>query len=87
MLIVLAVACPRSPAPADLEPPFLADRSKGGELPPVADRLPTNPRVINLAGNGPAARQAMAAGSIRLIGSQKDIRVDDDQRLFAARRL
>ncbi len=44
-----------------------------GELPPLADRLPLNPRVVNLASMGRATGQQ--GGEIRmLIGSQKDIR-------------
>src|SRR4029453_16307237 len=37
-----------APAHAYTETPSLADKVKGGELPPIADRLPANPRVIDL---------------------------------------
>ena len=52
---------------------MLADKVKGGELPPVADRLPTNPRVIDLPAMGrQIGKQGGRINSV--IGSQKDIR-------------
>ncbi len=62
-----------APASAFVEAPLLADKVKGGELPPVADRLPANPRVIDLPAMG---RQiGKHGGKIHsVIGGQKDIR-------------
>jgi peptide/nickel transport system substrate-binding protein len=55
------------------EVPFLIDRVREGTLPPVAQRLPTEPRVIDLAAMG---RQPGAyGGRLRmLMGDQRDIR-------------
>ena len=62
-----------APASAYVESPLLADKVKGGELPPVADRLPTNPRVIDLPAMGrQIGKQGGRINSV--IGSQKDIR-------------
>ena len=60
-------------AHAYIETPSLADKVKGGELPPVADRLPANPRVIDLPAMG--REIGKHGGKIySVIGSQKDIR-------------
>lgn len=62
-----------APASAYVESPLLADKVKGGELPPVADRLPANPRVIDLPAMGrQIGKQGGRINSV--IGSQKDIR-------------
>ena len=56
-----------------LDSAFLADRVATGELPELSERLPVNPRVINLASMGRVSGQH--GGKIRmLIGRQKDIR-------------
>ena len=51
---IVALSLPsmaRGQAPADArEPPYLHDRLRAAALPDIADRLPKNPRVINLAG-------------------------------------
>ena len=59
---------------ADLEPEFLRADVEAGKLPKVADRLPKNPRVIDVAGLGGVPGRH--GGTIRtIIGSQKDIRL------------
>lgn len=65
----------RGQAPADtLEPPFLYDRLRAASLPDIADRLPKNPRVINLAAMG--RKPGRYGGDIRiLVGSQRDVRL------------
>ncbi len=56
-----------------LDSPFFRERIDAGELPELADRLPQNPRVIDL---GSLNREpGQHGGSLRmLIGRQKDIR-------------
>jgi peptide/nickel transport system substrate-binding protein len=59
---------------ADLEPEFLRADVEAGKLPKVADRLPKNPRVIDVAAMGGVPGRH--GGTIRtIIGSQKDIRL------------
>jgi len=72
-VLVLAPLLLAAPAAAYVETPLLADKVKGGELPPVADRVPANPRVIDLPAMG---RQIGKHGGkiYSVIGSQKDIR-------------
>jgi len=58
---------------ASIDSAFFQQRVASGELPELANRLPDNPRVINLASIGREAGQH--GGRIRmLIGQQKDIR-------------
>ena len=58
----------------DLEPDFLKDRVAAGELPPVAERLPKNPRIIKLSEMGRKA--GTHGGSLRtLISGQRGIRL------------
>lgn len=60
-------------ADRDLEPEFLSDRLKARSLPPLADRLPTRPRIIGLKEMGRAPGRY--GGTVRtIIGSAKDIR-------------
>lgn len=55
------------------ETPFLQARVTGGELPPVAERIPEHPRVIDLKALG--REPGRPGGTIRtLIGDQRDIR-------------
>lgn len=57
-----------------LEPDFFKDLLGSGKLPPLAERLPKAPRVMNLASIG--RKPGRYGGSIRsLIGTQKDIRL------------
>ena len=72
LLIVLPFLPRRGLRPMS-RPPSLADKVKGGELPPVADRLPADPRVIDLPAMG--RQPGKQGGTISsVIGSQKDIR-------------
>ncbi|MEM8625071.1 MAG: ABC transporter substrate-binding protein [Pseudomonadota bacterium] len=47
-----ALSLAETPAPVPLETPILADRVAEGDLPPVAERLPTVPLVVDLASKG-----------------------------------
>ena len=64
----------RGQAPADTrEPPFLYDRLRAAALPDIADRLPKQPRVVDLAAKG--RKPGIYGGDLRmLIGSQRDTR-------------
>ncbi len=56
------------------EPDFLRALLDDGKLPPLADRLPLNPRVINVARLG--GQPGQYGGQLRtVIGSAKDIRL------------
>ncbi len=57
------------PAVAE-EPPFLAERVTGGELPPLRERLPDRPLVVK------TDPEAMYGGELRtLIGTPKDLKL------------
>jgi peptide/nickel transport system substrate-binding protein len=57
-----------------IEPPKLAPLVKAGKLPPVAERLPLAPRVIDLKKSGRVPGQY--GGRIRmLMGREKDVRI------------
>lgn len=57
-----------------VETPSLQKRVDAGELPPVAKRLPVNPRVIDLQEQG--KEPGVHGGTLRmLVGKQKDIRL------------
>ncbi len=72
-LLAASVALPRQ-AFAVSEPPLLEDQVASGALPPMADRLPRNPRVMPLAAMG--RKTGSHGGQIRiLIGGQRDIRL------------
>ncbi len=59
---------------AGLEPDFLQPRLEARDLPPLAERLPKAPRVVNVAAMG--RQPGTHGGAVRtLIGSQKDIRL------------
>ncbi|KAA5605732.1 ABC transporter substrate-binding protein [Roseospira marina] len=59
---------------APVEPPILADAVAAGALPPMAQRLPDTPRVINLASQGKTVGRP--GGSIAtLMARDKDIRL------------
>ncbi|MEM7743314.1 MAG: ABC transporter substrate-binding protein [Pseudomonadota bacterium] len=72
--IVGALALVASAALATpVETPVLADRVASGELPPVAERLPAEPLVVDLAARGRAAGQH--GGTIRtFVSRSKDVR-------------
>lgn len=65
----------RAQAPADKrEPPFLYDRLRAAALPDIAQRLPKNPRIVDLASMG--RKPGSYGGDLRvLVGSQRDIRL------------
>ncbi|SDG24376.1 ABC transporter substrate-binding protein [Bosea robiniae] len=68
----LAQAAPFSGTAIDS--PFFADQVAAGTLPPVAARLPANPRIIDLAALG--REPGRHGGNIRmLMGDQRDIRM------------
>ena len=72
--IALALASPVARALNYIETPSLAADVAAGKLPPVAGRLPDNPRVINLAARG--RKPGRHGGTLRmLVGKQKDIRL------------
>lgn len=68
----LAAAATDTPAPP--EPPMLATDVDINQLPPLAERLPEQPRVINLAAMG--RQPGRYGGTIRmLMGDQRDTRM------------
>ncbi|MCR4524227.1 MULTISPECIES: ABC transporter substrate-binding protein [Bosea] len=70
----LAQAAPTPFSGTAIDSPFLKDRVAAGALPPVAARLPANPRVIDLEALG--RQQGRHGGNIRmLMGDQRDIRM------------
>jgi peptide/nickel transport system substrate-binding protein len=72
-LIALAFAPLSARAAAD-EPPILKPMLDAGKLPPMAQRLPQVPRVINLTAMG--RKPGRYGGDVRmLIGGQRDIRL------------
>jgi len=76
LLAVLAVLSNWSGANAQdyIGAPSLEEAVKTGKLPPVAERLPTNPRVVNLAAMG--RKPGRHGGTWRmLIGKHKDIKL------------
>jgi peptide/nickel transport system substrate-binding protein len=72
-LIALAFAPLSARAAAD-EPPILKPMLDAGELPPMSQRLPQAPRIVNLTAIG--RKPGRYGGDIRmLIGGQRDIRL------------
>ena len=61
------------PAPAPVETPFFSDAVAAGRLPPVAERLPKAPRVVDLPAMG---RETGRPGGVwrMLMGDQRDLR-------------
>ncbi|MDX3808584.1 ABC transporter substrate-binding protein [Bosea thiooxidans] len=60
--------------PAAIDSPFFADRVATGALPPVGDRVPDIPRVMDMASLG--RRAGRHGGNIRLLmGDQRDLRM------------
>ncbi|WP_038363732.1 ABC transporter substrate-binding protein [Bosea sp. UNC402CLCol] len=65
---------PAAQTPAAIDSPFFADRVAAGALPPVGDRIPDVPRVIDMASLG--RRAGRHRGNIRLLmGDQRDLRM------------
>ncbi len=62
------------PAPTPVETPFFAEKVSAGALPPVAERLPQAPRVIDLRAMG--RETGTHGGTWRmLMGDQRDLRM------------
>jgi peptide/nickel transport system substrate-binding protein len=71
---VLGVFMTTAAARAVEEVPSLAPRVESGELPPVAERIPSEPRVIDVSGSGRSPGQY--GGSVRtLMATSQDIRM------------
>ncbi len=71
--MMAAAALPIQVRADSLDSAFFEASVTAGDLPPLAERLPVNPRVIDLAGMGRTA--GYHGGKLRiLIGRQKDIR-------------
>ena len=71
--LLVSAAMPMKLLAESADVPFLKSRIDSGELPDLSDRLPANPRVINLQSMG--REPGVHGGSLRmLIGRQKDIR-------------
>jgi peptide/nickel transport system substrate-binding protein len=58
-----------------IEPPSLASQVESGKLPPIAERLPANPRVVKLADNKTPGKHGGALSM--LIGTVNDLRLLD----------
>lgn len=74
-LLALMASCaiPTRAFADSLDSPLFEERIASGELPQLSERLPRNPRVINLSSMG--RTPGVHGGSLRmLIGRQKDIR-------------
>lgn len=72
--VIASVLAPVSARATGLEPSFLQPQLDEKKLPPLAERLPKAPRVVNVAAMG--REPGAYGGFIRtLIGSQKDIRL------------
>ena len=73
-LLAAGAALPASQAGAFVGSSFLEAAVDAGDLPPVNERVPANPRVVDLGGMGRTPGQH--GGTLRvLIGRQKDIRI------------
>ena len=74
MLASVAVLPGLARAAGAVEPEYFKEKLQSGKLPPLAERLPKVPRVVNLAAMG--RKPGVHGGTIRtLIGGQKDIRL------------
>ncbi len=72
--VIASALIPVTARAASLEPDFLQSRLDDKSLPPLAERLPKIPRVVNVAAMG--REPGKYGGVVRtLIGSQKDIRL------------
>ncbi|MBM3517280.1 MAG: ABC transporter substrate-binding protein [Alphaproteobacteria bacterium] len=74
-LAAIAVVCALAAAEARdlIEPPALAQEVAEGKLPPIAERVPTEPRVISLTGD--TAPGAYGGDLRMLIGRSQDVRL------------
>lgn len=72
--LLAGVALPVLPAAFAQEPEYLRPLVEGGKLPPLAERLPKVPRIVNLKAMG--RQPGRHGGDVRmLIGGQRDIRL------------
>ena len=73
LMVAVALIGPVSAA-SWVEVPFLVDKVKEGKLPPIAERVPANPRVVDLPALG--RENGEYGGKMRmLMGKQKDIKM------------
>lgn len=73
-IFALLLFAPLAKAGELVETPSLEAKVKAGELPPIAERLPKEPRVIDMASMG--REPGKHGGQLRtLLGKQKDIRM------------
>ncbi len=69
----IAPSIANAAADRDIEPEFLRDWLRADRIPPMVDRLPTHPRIVNMKASG--RRAGTYGGTVRtIIGSAKDIR-------------
>ncbi|KRB51388.1 peptide ABC transporter substrate-binding protein [Rhizobium sp. Root708] len=69
----IAPSIVKAAADRDIEPEFLRDWLRADRIPPMVDRLPTHPRIVNMRESG--RRPGTYGGTVRtIIGSAKDIR-------------
>ncbi len=77
MAALFAIVAALAPAPgfgAYVETPMLEDMVSEGKLPPVAARVPKDPRVVEFS--SPGAKPGLHGGTIRmLVGGQRDLRL------------
>lgn len=76
MISATGLVSPLSAAaePAGIEPPEFLERVKAGTLPPTSERLPRNPRRVEVAGMG--REPGRHGGELRLLmGDIKDLRM------------
>ena len=73
-LLLVMCAPPVCAAAAYQETPYFAERVGNGGLPPVAERVPAKPRLIDLS--APTLSTGTPGGTLRLLmGDQRDIRM------------
>ncbi len=73
LLIVLVLATPAAAQTTILETPALAGEVEAGRLPPIAERLPDQPLMVNVSGDDTAPGQH--GGELRtLISNPRDVR-------------
>ncbi|MEC9369104.1 MAG: ABC transporter substrate-binding protein [Pseudomonadota bacterium] len=74
LLPVMASLPARAEPPTPIEPPYFQPQISNGELPPVAERVPTEPAVADFAAEGKSVGRY--GGTLRLLlGNQKDTRM------------